>query len=184
RLGIAFLLLCAAAAGYAIYRYQTRPLPAPPPLPPHERFYADLAALERKNLLARGEFQAFYFELSEIFRRYVEGRFGFPCLEQTGEEILETIGAREDFTPEMREIVSHFIERTDSVKFAGRLPPREEIEEMLRLADRFVRLTRPEESEEAEDDEAWAEEDMEGFEDRNGTNAPETAHTAEEGGVK
>ncbi|RME48352.1 MAG: hypothetical protein D6795_13000, partial [Deltaproteobacteria bacterium] len=71
RLGIAFLLLCAAAAGYAIYRYQTRPLPPPPPLPPHERFYADLAALERENLLARDEFQAFYFELSEIFRRYV-----------------------------------------------------------------------------------------------------------------
>ncbi len=90
------LAVLALAAAYALWRNRDRlrrrvsilAPPAPPPLPPEVAFERGLQALYKKELPERGLVKEFYAELSLLFRRYLEDRFGFPAVEETRTEVL------------------------------------------------------------------------------------------------
>ncbi len=114
-LGILALLL-----GVWGWRKKRATAVVPPPLP-HEAARAALDALQARDWLARGLYKPFAFALSEILREYLEGRFGFPAVESTAEEILSEIKKIPDLAPPQREAwIGEVLLGTDQVKFADR----------------------------------------------------------------
>lgn len=107
-------------------------VPAPPPIPPHELARAALDELERGELLDRGEYQAFYLELTGIAKAYLEGRFGIEALDQTTEEIRQQLLRRQDaLEPLTPSEVVRFLQQCDLVKFARFEPDPQEARDAL-----------------------------------------------------
>ena len=104
----------------------------PPPIPAHEVALGALDELEGGELLAHGEVQRYYVELTEIAFGYIEGRFGVKALDRTTEEIRESL--RKDpgrVAPLDPDEVMAFLEECDLVKFARLQPPEAEAREAL-----------------------------------------------------
>ena len=88
-------LLVAAAGGYWMARRIRRDsaeeapsAPEAPPRPPHEIAYEALEWLEASPLLRQGRIKEYYIEVSDIIRRYIEGRYSMNALEMTTHEVL------------------------------------------------------------------------------------------------
>lgn len=107
-----------------------------------ERAMQRLERLQRRGLPASAELDAWYVELSDIVRRYIEARFGLRAPELTTEEFLAEAGRSADLTPSHRSLLSAFLERCDRVKFARYSPGDTESHEALQLARQFLRETR------------------------------------------
>lgn len=146
---------------YLIRRRQRRIVPPPPPLPPHLLAYQALDRLLAADLLAHGQFKAFYEGLSAILRHYIEQRFGLKAPEQTTEEFLAgvraegftqgqpfdsapgTPGAASTLTAAHKLLLGDFLRHCDLVKFARLTPSPSEAEEGVERCRRFVRETEP-----------------------------------------
>jgi hypothetical protein len=87
-------------------------------LSPQEIALRDLDILKNKGLLEKGLIREYYFELSEIFRRYLGAKFNFPALDWTTEEIKRFLTHSSSHDPGIREKISYILEKTDLVKFA------------------------------------------------------------------
>ncbi len=147
---IALLVLVGVAAGvFGFYFVRKRrqgealfPARREPPRPAHEIALEELDRLFHSDLLERGEIKLFHIRISEIIRRYVEGRFGVPALDMTTSEILDSLrdGVLDD---NERETLRVFLEDCDLVKFAKYVPTKEEIDATVDRAYTFVRSTQP-----------------------------------------
>ena len=85
-----------------------------PPQPP------DVLALGRLNELAgRADMSVkrYYFNLSAILRRYIEGRFGVEAMEMTAEELTPRL-EQLDLAQSLEQDVRRFIKSSDLIKFA------------------------------------------------------------------
>jgi len=138
-------LFALAIAGFLWYRRRRQgkgilPVRQEPTRPAHEAALEALARLEASDLLARADVKAFYIEVSEIIRRYVEGRYGFVALEMTTEELLDTL-CQARVGGEIHELFRVFLERCDLVKFAKYEPPALAHSEILSLARQIVERT-------------------------------------------
>ena len=107
-----------------------------------ERAMARLDRLQRRGLPGLKELDAWYVELSDIVRRYIEARFGLRAPELTTEEFLLEAGRSADLTPSHRDLLSAFLERCDRVKFARYSPGENESQQALTLARQFLQETR------------------------------------------
>lgn len=95
--------------------------------PPHEIAYRELDALLVSDYLDKGLFKKFYFELSEIIRRYLGRRFQIFTIERTSAEIevqIEELYLSEEIVNLMKK----FLSNTDFVKFSEYKPSKNEIE--------------------------------------------------------
>lgn len=119
-LGVAIL----AVITWLIWRLkqtkQTRvPITAPlPGLKPHETALAALDRLLERKLIESGQFQEHYFELSEIFRRYLGTLLSIPALDWTTEEIGEYVSHYGAMDTDTQQTVLSLLPATDQVKFA------------------------------------------------------------------
>ncbi len=86
---------------------------------------------------------AFYVELSDIVRRYLEDRFELRAPEFTTEEFLEKVSASPDLNREHQELLREFLRQADLVKFAGVAPDEATIRASIDSANRFINETRP-----------------------------------------
>ena len=122
----------------------------PPPLPPlaaHVIALRDLQQLRSGDLLQRGETQTYAFELSGIFRRYLERRFAFPAVEWTTTEILQ--GLPETLRAVRREgDIRRVLDATDLVKYAGREIASREMDQLADVCEGLVTTTTGERGEE------------------------------------
>jgi hypothetical protein len=109
----------------------TSAAPAPPPLPPEVAFAQGLDALRGQRLPERGLVREYYFELSMLFRRYVEDRFGFAAAEETRTEILERAARLDELRPDEVDRLSAWLEEGDLVKFA-------KMDRLLREAEAYT----------------------------------------------
>ena len=107
-----------------------------------ERAIERLERLQRRGLPGSADLDAWYVELSDIVRRYIEARFGLRAPELTTEEFLAEAGRSAELTPSHRSLLSAFLERCDRVKFARYSPGDTESHEALQLARQFLRETR------------------------------------------
>ena len=107
-----------------------------------DRAAARLDRLRRQGLPDAAGLDAWYVELSDIVRRYIEARFGLRAPERTTEEFLAEAGRSAELSPPHRQLLSAFLERCDRVKFARYRPAADESEEALALARRFLEETR------------------------------------------
>lgn len=91
------------------------------PRPAWEIAFAELAMLKEKNLVTQGEIKPYYFELSEILRKYIGRKFEFNALDLTTEEIGEVIMAI-PFGDGIQNDIAAFMNHADLVKFAKFVP--------------------------------------------------------------
>lgn len=78
---------------------------------PIERAYAELARLQKTDLIKKGLFKDYYVELTLVVRRYIQRKFNIRAPHMTTEEFLQCSESSE----ELRE----FLESADMIKFAG-----------------------------------------------------------------
>lgn len=135
------LILCGAAAALTILLIRRRRAgesSAPPPSPPHVIALGELERLLAMNLIAAGHIKEYYIRLSDIARRYIEGRFRLRAPDRTTEEFLAEAGASGMLDARARTLVGDFLEQCDMVKFARYGPTDEEIQGAYAAAKRFV----------------------------------------------
>jgi hypothetical protein len=114
----------------------------PPPKPPYEEAIEALALLEAKQYLLKGMVREYVFELSDIFKRYIERCFEVNAAEFTTEEMLDWIKVS-SLEPEDRKICEWFFYTTDPVKFAKWLPDNDTLYRFGSDVRQFVERTKP-----------------------------------------
>jgi hypothetical protein len=114
-LGALFLALLLGLLCWWIYKATHRPQPPPIPRPARTVALEELQKLEAAvHTMAPYEFSI---AVSEVLRRFIEGQYYIPALEQTTPEFLSDIADRSTFDPMERSLLAGFLERCDSVKF-------------------------------------------------------------------
>ena len=108
----------------------------------YDRAMARLEALSRQGVPDAAHLDAWYVELSDIVRRYIEARFGLRAPELTTEEFLLEAGRSADLSPDRRGKLSTFLASCDRVKFARYSPGEGESLGALDLARQFLNETR------------------------------------------
>lgn len=109
----------------------------------HERAAARLKALmARPRPTDAAAMDAFFVELSDLVRHYLEDRFGLHAPELTTEEFLDVAAESPDLSAAHQGFLRDFLHRADQVKFARYLPDADYIEEILGAAERFLEQTR------------------------------------------
>jgi len=114
--------------------------PPDPPQPAHEVALEALEELLQKDLLADGLVKAFYSEISEIIRRYIEGRYFLPALEETSREILKELDGQ-DISGDMLKKAKEILELSDLVKFAKYRPSDDENKNVIEWTREFIEGT-------------------------------------------
>jgi hypothetical protein len=112
-----------------------------PPRPPHEVAYEELQRLAESDYLEKGEIKVYYSEVSDIIRRYIEGRYQIIAMELTTTEVLDQLKSI-DIEEDLFDQIITFLESCDLVKFAKYIPGAEENEEILKLAIHIVDVTK------------------------------------------
>ena len=140
------LLAAALVTAFLLLRRRDKPVWVPPPVPPHERAFADLDVLarEREGLISAGAYSDYYLRLTEIAKRYLGARFEFEALDRTTEEIQDLLGrGRVQVAPLDPKAVLEFLQDCDLVKFARLSPPEQETLDALGFVRGMVEQTRP-----------------------------------------
>lgn len=112
-----------------------------PPRPPHAAALEALHDLKSSSLLAEGRVKEYYIRVSEIIRRYIEGRYFICALELTTYELIERLRAA-DVEPEMVQLIQEFLDACDLVKFAKYRPTADENQQVLERAFEIVERTK------------------------------------------
>ncbi|MBN1600406.1 MAG: hypothetical protein JW915_02300 [Chitinispirillaceae bacterium] len=114
----------------------------PPPVPPYEEAIMALGVLHGKRLLEKGLIREYVFELSEIFKRYIERRFDTNASEFTTEEMIAWAGAS-GLDKKLKNSIEWFFQTTDPVKFARIIPDNETINRFSDEVTQFLEATKP-----------------------------------------
>jgi len=138
----AAILIAAVLGGY-FWRRRRKAEPAPyvDPRPPWEIAYTDLTVLKNKNLPEEGEVKKYYFELSEIMKRYLGLKFEFAAIDMTTAEIDDYLQDR-SLDEDILESLISFFDHADLVKFAKYVPPEDRPEADWNTAYELVTKTR------------------------------------------
>ena len=128
------LLILAGLAGGIFWKLRPKPEPAPSP---EELAETALARLEVALPLAAA---AFYQELSDVIRRYLEQAWALPASERATAEFLRELERNNQaLDPELRELLSTFLHESDLAKFARAEPSSKQMRAALAAAGGFVR---------------------------------------------
>jgi hypothetical protein len=114
----------------------------PPPIPPYEEAIMALGVLHGKRLLEKGLIREYVFELSEIFKRYIERRFETNASEFTTEEMVAWAGAS-NLDKKLKASLEWFFRTTDPVKFARIIPDGSTVNRFSDEVTQFLESTRP-----------------------------------------
>lgn len=115
---------------------------APAPKSAHQIALEALLALQAKNLPGAGKIKEYYFELSDIIRHYLEGRFNIRAPEMTTEEFLYFLRDSQSLYPAHKEMLREFLTLCDIVKFARYGPTGIEIKNSFDAAVKLVNETK------------------------------------------
>lgn len=142
-----FVLLGLAAAGGLVWlglrlyrRYRRIRLYGAPLPDPWDEALVALGQVPAEEWLGTGQFKRYYYTLSEILKRYLTRRFGFPAIDQTTTEIIRAMKVAR--IPE-RDGFGEFFRAADLVKYAKHLPPAAEAAAAIERARELVTLTMP-----------------------------------------
>jgi hypothetical protein len=111
-----------------------------PITPPHELAREALQRLTERDLIAKGQVEQFFVELSGIMREYIERQFGIHAPERTTEEFLVEASRSDALTGHHRRL-RQFLTLADQVKFAVLHPTNEDTDESIHVLRRFVQET-------------------------------------------
>ncbi|MGE5532614.1 MAG: hypothetical protein ACM3VW_10920, partial [Bacteroidota bacterium] len=121
-------------------------------LEPDQAALVALDRLQGDDLIANGQFLAFYQRLDETLRAWLQARFDVPALERTRLGITYLLRVRRD-TDEWRTQYLELLKAGDRVKYAKLLPSDDEARAHLDRAREVIALARPAEPVAATEDE-------------------------------
>jgi len=127
---------------YRMRRKKAASIPSSPALDPHKVALQELEALLSKKMIEAGHLREHYFELSEIFRRYLGARFSFPAPDWTSQEIMGHL-LQVNFDPELRRHLLAILQNTDHVKFAKAEVDAHTSDADIRAIRQFIAATKP-----------------------------------------
>lgn len=114
----------------------------PLPLPAHLIAYEALSVLEKKDYIHKGQTKAYYVELSDIVRQYLENRFNIRAPEMTTEEFLIKVKEDSILSSEHKGLLRDFLVNCDLVKFARYQPAEQEANLSFASAKRLIDQTK------------------------------------------
>ena len=136
---------------YLLIRYLKREKPieiitrkAKVVLPPFEIALTQLEELKIKKKWQSGEIKAYYSDLSEIVRTYIENGLHTPAMEMLTDDIIDRLKARKIDTAQL----SILLNTADMAKFAKAQPTSAENELAITFAFEFIHQTKPQEKDE------------------------------------
>jgi hypothetical protein len=115
-------------------------------LPPHEIAFNELEKLIAQQFVEKGDAKSFYYEITNILRRYIENRFSINAPEQTTEEFLEGLRTNLSFSEKYKELLKIFLMHCDLVKFAAYQPTTNDIQNTFNSCRNFISETKIEET--------------------------------------
>lgn len=118
------------------------PVIARPAGPPWETALQSLAQLDDKKLWQEGKIKAYYSELTDIIRKYLDMQFGIEAMEMVSSEILDAFDTAE-LNPSSRPMLANILVQADFAKFAKGLPAGNENELSMTWARQFIMDTKP-----------------------------------------
>ena len=113
-----------------------------PVIPPHIVALTRLEEIKAEKVWQSGNSKAFYTELTDVLRVYLDGRFGINAMEMTSDEILALV-KKEPGLNEVRAALKDLLTLADLVKFAKMIPLENENEASLLIAFDVVEKTKP-----------------------------------------
>lgn len=140
------ILIIVIAAGYFVYQKYikkkeegvlTKPVIQ---IPPHEIALKALRSLEEQKLWQQGKIKDYHSEITDIIRRYFEGRFNFLAMEMPSSEVLRNL--KNVNNDEVYKIAESFFNNADLVKFAKFQPMPSINEQMMKQAYEIVDSTK------------------------------------------
>jgi hypothetical protein len=150
-IGLGLLIIAIIAlAVYMLMRWkQNKPLFfAPKPKdPPYVVALRDLEKIKTEKLWQNNKVKQYYTKVTEVLRIYLEEQFQIQAMEQTSEEILQSLQNLQ-ISDDLRSSMREMLNVSDLVKFAKYLPEQHENENALTIASDFVYHTRPTEENE------------------------------------
>ncbi len=108
----------------------------------YEVAFARLSVLRARSRPDAVVMDAFFVELSDIVRRYLEDRFALHAPELTTEEFLEVAVASPDLDEHRQHFLRGFLGSADQVKFARHVPDLDHVESVLAAVADFLEQTR------------------------------------------
>ncbi len=108
--------------------------------PPHIIALRELDLLRGRKLWQEGKEKEYYTVITDILRAYLEARYSIQAMEKTSNEILEELSGK-NMKPEQFQELSDLFSLSDLVKFAKYTASREENENAIPVAVRFVNST-------------------------------------------
>lgn len=143
-------LLMLALGGLAYYlftRYKDnkpiiKKIKIEPKLPPHQQALMEIERIKGDKTLRTTDPKAYYTELTDVLRTYMEERFGFNAMEMTSSEIIDKLQEIND--KESIKDLMFLFQTADLVKFAKHSPLMNENDMNLVNAVDFINNTKVE----------------------------------------
>jgi hypothetical protein len=110
-------------------------------LSPHELALEELDKLRIKKLWQTGRVKEYHTELTDILRKYLEGRFCIMAMEMTSHEIFDSLSAVDEMQNFPMEKLNFILTMADLVKFAKMQPLPVENDTSMDHAVGFVKET-------------------------------------------
>ena len=111
-------------------------------LAPFEIALTQLEELKIKKKWQSGEIKAYYSDLSEIVRTYIEDGLHTPAMEMLTDDIIDRLKARKIDTTQL----SILLNTADIAKFAKAKPTSSENELAITFAYEFIHQTKPQDN--------------------------------------
>ncbi|MFN8456705.1 MAG: hypothetical protein U0401_18900 [Anaerolineae bacterium] len=145
------ILILGVLGGVALWlydRYRRRPRPefVPAPIidtrPPEVIAYSELDRIEALNLPDQNQIKTYYSLVDLCLRRYIEGRYKIPALEQTRSELQSSFRRSVVLAEDAAEFMD-ILGESDLVKFARYVPHADNVHGLVNRARALVRITTP-----------------------------------------
>lgn len=116
--------------------------PAPPAEPAHVVAFRELEILRSDELWQKGEIKEYYSRLSDILRRYIDGRYSIMSPELTTDETVRMLQKASVLKQDELTVIKDVLSLSDMVKFAKYIPQEEVHSKAFDDSYRFVEMTR------------------------------------------
>jgi hypothetical protein len=113
-----------------------------PVIPPHIVALNRLEVIKEEKAWQLGNMKAFYTDVTDVLRVYLEGQFAINAMELTSDEILALVKKEPQMDP-VRAQLKQLLQMADLVKFAKMIPLENENEANLLIAFEVVEKTKP-----------------------------------------
>ena len=149
-------LVLIAIGLYFLLRKKVVKLIEKPAVPPFIIAMNSLKTLDGKQLIKAQKIKAFYIELTDIIRRYIEADLNIPALESTTDELLTTIAdfntsSKLEIDKETLTKLSQLLKEADLVKFAKYKPDIATSQSDRQIAEFILNGLKPKEKKEEND---------------------------------